>query len=125
MTGPAWAAGAGAGAATGGDQAATGAGAGAATGAGAGAAPPARCLRYSSNEGASEMDLRGSSWVKASGSRVSAIPPAPMTGPLNKAVERALGLMGEKAEALTARPRTIILEATGAMVKGLGCDEED
>ena len=38
-----------------------------------------RCFMYSSNEGAAEIDLRGSSASsKDSGSRVSAIPPAPL-----------------------------------------------
>ena len=37
-----------------------------------------RCFKYSSNEGAADMDLRESSSVLASGSRVSAIPPAPL-----------------------------------------------
>lgn len=32
---------------------------------------------YSSNEGAAEIDLRGSSWVMTSGSRVSTMPPLP------------------------------------------------
>ena len=40
-------------------------------------APASRCFRYSSKDGAAEMDLRGSSCSKASGLRVSAIPPAP------------------------------------------------
>jgi len=39
--------------------------------------PYCRDLRYSSNDGATEMDLRGSSWSTGSGSRVSAIPPLP------------------------------------------------
>jgi hypothetical protein len=35
-------------------------------------------LRYSSNDGALEMDLRGSGSSFGSGSRVSAMPPVPM-----------------------------------------------
>ncbi len=51
----------------------------AAAGAGAAAVDPsaARCFKYSSKEGAAEMDLRGSSCFMGSGLRVSAIPPAP------------------------------------------------
>ena len=45
-----------------------------------------RCFKYSSNEGAAEMDLRGSSSSLGAGSRVSAIPPAPMCWPI--AVDR-------------------------------------
>ena len=40
-------------------------------------APPARCFKYSSKDGAAEMDLRGSASAKGAGSRVSAMPPAP------------------------------------------------
>ena len=61
--------------------AAAGAAAAGAAAAGAAAAvvpSPARCFKYSSKEGAAEMDLRGSSSTLASGLRVSAIPPAPM-----------------------------------------------
>jgi len=84
---PAGAAGAGGAAATGAGgatgagatgAAATGAGAAAAGAAAAGAAPASRCLRYSSKEGAAPIDLRGSSWIIASGSRVSNIPPDPL-----------------------------------------------
>ena len=46
------------------------------------------------------MDLRGSSCTKASGSRVSNIPPAPLTGPLKRAVPLVRGAKaGEKAAA--------------------------
>merc|ERR1719199_1248035 len=110
--GPPEAAGAGAGA--GGVQAGAAAGAGAggvhagagaaAAGAGAGAAaPPSRCLRYSSKEGAAEMDLRGSSCSKASGLRVSAMPPEPTWGPLYTAVEMRPASWGLKAAAPATR----------------------
>mmetsp|Transcript_9508 Transcript_9508/g.28344 ORF Transcript_9508/g.28344 Transcript_9508/m.28344 type:complete len:204 (-) Transcript_9508:57-668(-) len=91
------------------------AGAAAAGAAAAGAAAPAsavkRDLRYSSKEGAAEMDLRGSSSSNASGSRVSAIPPAPKLGPLKSAVERAGFWAGAKAEAPPTRAarRAILL----------------
>jgi hypothetical protein len=58
------------------------------------------------------MDLRGSSCLKASGSRVSAIPPFPMTGPLNKAVP--VGALGwtvkAEAPATSAAARTTCLD---------------
>mmetsp|Transcript_33364 Transcript_33364/g.98381 ORF Transcript_33364/g.98381 Transcript_33364/m.98381 type:complete len:211 (+) Transcript_33364:400-1032(+) len=87
--------------------AATGAGAAGAGAAGAAAAPPPRCFRYSSKEGAAEMDLRGSSCSKASGLRVSAIPPAPI--PLRSCVEarwpESCGLKAAAPPARTARAR--------------------
>jgi len=52
------------------------------------------------------MDLRGSSWTRASGSRVSAIPPAPILGcSLKRAVEVAAGMGLVKALALATRAR--------------------
>mmetsp|Transcript_21196 Transcript_21196/g.50391 ORF Transcript_21196/g.50391 Transcript_21196/m.50391 type:complete len:290 (+) Transcript_21196:492-1361(+) len=44
--------------------------------------PPSRIFKYSSKDGAALIDFLGSSCFKASGSRVSAIPPAPKVGPL-------------------------------------------
>ena len=69
-----------------------------------------RCFMYSSKEGATEMDLRASSCSKAAGSRVSAIPPDPSLGPLNKAVETPCCWTGAKAEApaTSAAARTIL-----------------
>lgn len=61
----------------------------------------ARCFKYSSKEGAAEMDLRGSSSSLASGLRVSAIPPAPMCWPM--AVDRVIWVEGAKAEAEATR----------------------
>merc|ERR1740130_677326 len=89
----------GAAAAAGGAQAA---GAAAAT-AGAAAAPPSLIFKYSSKLGAALILLRGSSSSNALGSRVSAIPPEPRVGPLNKAVEIPDFCTGEKAEAPTTR----------------------
>jgi len=64
---------------------------------------------YSSKEGASEIDLRGSSFTCASGSRVSAIPPAPVFAPsLNTMVlGRKVGC-GAKADAEAARASTVM-----------------
>ena len=60
---------------------------------------------YSSKEGAAEMDLRGSSSSLGSGSRVSAIPPAPSCPGafMERAVERVKEVEGAKAEAPATR----------------------
>ncbi len=96
-----------AGAAATGAAAAGAAAAGAAGAAAAGAAPPvSRIFKYSSNEGAAEILLRGSSCESSLGSRVSAIPPDPRTGPLLRAVETPPFIAGEKAEAPPTRAAT-------------------
>ena len=82
---------------------ATGAGAGAAAGAAAAVVPSfERCFKYSSKDGAAEMDLRGSSSSLASGLRVSAIPPAPMCW-FNAEEACCLLLFTVKADALEER----------------------
>ena len=102
---------------------ATGAAGGGAAGAAAGAAaagaagPLPRCFRYSSNEGASPMDLRGSSCWKAAGSRVSNMPPAPLAGPLKRAVPLVRGAKaGEKA---AAEPKRATEARASFMVLGV------
>ena len=94
------------------------AGGGAAGAAAAGAAGPLpRCFRYSSNEGASPMDLRGSSCWKAAGSRVSNMPPAPLAGPLKRAVPLVRGAKaGEKA---AAEPKRATEARASFMVLGV------
>mmetsp|Transcript_5537 Transcript_5537/g.8113 ORF Transcript_5537/g.8113 Transcript_5537/m.8113 type:complete len:208 (+) Transcript_5537:651-1274(+) len=89
--------------------AATGAGAGAAAGAAAAVVPsPARCFKYSSKEGAAEMDLRGSSCWMVSGLRVSAIPPEPMCW------FRAIALLLPLRTTVNGRPMEIGLKASAA-----------
>jgi hypothetical protein len=70
------------------------------------------------------MLLRGSSWLTGSGSRVSAMPPAPILGPSPEkttTLVRGLTAAGAKAEALATRAaRTINLEDC-AYYSNMGC----
>lgn len=110
IDGPVWAGAAGAAGAAGGGVYAAGAGVGAAgAGVGAAAAGAPLDLRYSSKEGAEEIDLRGSESFFASGLRVSAIPPAPISGPLKSwTLGREKVAIGEKADAEAARATTVM-----------------
>merc|ERR1719502_53459 len=66
-----------------------------------------RCLRYSSKVGAAEIDWRLSSLTSKSGSRVSAMPPAPFFAPSLNAIvlEVRTGAAGLKAAAPATRAR--------------------
>ena len=66
---------------------------------------------YSSKDGAAEIDLRGSSLSFASGLRVSAIPPAPISGPL-KTITLPRLKAGAGAKALADAKRVTIRAET-------------